>query len=101
MRTRADDAHVTHEHVPELRHFINAEFAEPFPQRINALIAIARLARLLVVIRAHGAEFVNREPPILHSGPGLNMEERAGRLNPLRDPDNQGEQRENDDHHRQ
>src|SRR5436190_2452553 len=101
MRTRADDAHVAHEYVPELRHLIDTQFAEPFPERVNALVAVAGLARFLIVIRAHGAEFVNLEPAILHTGPGLNMKERTGRLDPLRDPDNQGEHRENDDHHRQ
>src|SRR6266849_2136248 len=45
MRLRADDAHVAEEHVPKLRHFIDAQFAEPFSQRIDALIDLARLTR--------------------------------------------------------
>ena len=78
MRARPDDAHVAEEHVPELRDLVDAQFAKPFPQRINPLVAIARLPRLLGIIGTHRAELVDREPPVLHAGPGLDMKERAG-----------------------
>ena len=44
VRARSDDAHVAEEHVPELRHFIDAQFAKPFPERINAVVVSPRLA---------------------------------------------------------
>src|SRR5947207_12141175 len=93
-----DDAHIAEEHVPELRHLVDAEFAKPFPERINALIAVTGLPRFVAVIRAHRAELIDSESAVLHAGAGLDMKKRAGRLNPLRDPDNHGEDRENQEH---
>jgi hypothetical protein len=53
------------------------------------------------VIGTHCAEFVNLEPPVLHAGASLHVEERARRLNPLGDPDDNGQDREDEDHYRQ
>src|SRR4051812_29900190 len=100
MRARPDDAHVAEEHVPELRHLVDAQFAKPFTERINALVIRLRLPRFLSVVGTHRPEFVNLKTPVLHTGPGLEMEERAGGLNALRDPDDQGENGENDEHDR-
>src|SRR2546428_13822588 len=91
MRTRTDDAHFAAQDIPELRDFIDAEFPEKSPERINPIVAPARLVRDALVVRPHRAKFVNGESAILDSGTHLLMEERAGRLQALRDP--------NDDRH--
>ncbi|MEJ7703288.1 MAG: hypothetical protein WKF47_06360 [Geodermatophilaceae bacterium] len=36
-------------HIPELRHFIDAELAEQFAERIDARVAIASLPRDVIV----------------------------------------------------
>ena len=74
--------------------FVDAQFAEPFADRINPLVAVARLARDLLVVGMHGAKFVNLELTVLHPGTRLHVKERPGRLESLRDPDDDGEQRE-------
>src|SRR3981081_1978289 len=98
MRTRADDAHVAEEDVPKLRDLVDAEFAKPFPEWINALVIVARLPRFLLMILAHRAKLVNFELSILQAGAGLHVKERAGRLQTLRHPDDEGEDRENEKH---
>ena len=60
VRTRADDAHVAEQHIPKLRDLIDAEFAEPFPDRINSFVAVAGPAARHRHGRVHGAEFVDR-----------------------------------------
>src|SRR5438552_11075157 len=87
MRARTDDTHLAAQHIPELRNFIDTELPEKSPEWINAIVAPARLVRDLFVARTHRAKFVNGESAILNSGTHLLMEERAGRLQPLRDPD--------------
>src|SRR5205085_8183019 len=59
------------------------------------------LPRFLGVVRTHGPKFVNLEPAILHSGPDLNMKERAGRLNQLRQPDDERQDWEDENHYGQ
>ena len=49
----------------------------------------------------HGAEFPDIEAPVLNSGAGLFVKERPGRLQPLREPDDDGERRKNEQHDRQ
>src|ERR1700730_16815200 len=49
----------------------------------------------------HGAKLVNLELSVLHPGAVLHMKERAGRLQPLRDKDDHGQQRKNNKHDRQ
>src|SRR5215471_11930617 len=49
----------------------------------------------------HGAEFPDVEAPILNSGPGLFVEKRPRRLQPLRQPDDDCERREKDQHDRE
>ena len=87
MRARTDDTHLAAQHIPELRNFIDAELPEKSPEWINAIVAPARLVRDLFVARTHRAKFINGESAILNSGTHLLMEERAGGLQPLRDPD--------------
>ena len=92
MRARTDDAHVAAEHVPELRNLVDAEFAKPFSERVNAFIAVARPGG-----RGRGypscmvRNFRIANSPVLHAGAGLDVEERAGRLETLRQPDDGGE----------
>ena len=100
VRTGTDDAHVAMEHIPKLRDFVDAEFAEPFSKRVNAFVAIAGLPLHLFVIGTHSAEFVNFELSILHAGADLRVKKRARRLEPLRDPNDGREERENEKHHR-
>lgn len=88
VRARADDAHVAAENIPKLWYFIDAELTKPSAEWINPFVLIPRLTRGLIVIRSHGAKFVDDELSILHAGTGLCMKERAGRLEALRDPDN-------------
>src|SRR5437016_3553044 len=88
MRARTDDAHFAAQHIPKLRNFIDAELPEKSPEWINAVVAPARLVRDLFVAGTHRAKFVNGESAILNSGTHLLMQERAGRLQALRDPDN-------------
>src|SRR3954463_9257133 len=78
MRARADDAHLAAQHVPELRDFVEAQFTEPFAERINALVALGRLARDVAVVRMHGAELQDRETAVLQTGARLHMKERPG-----------------------
>src|SRR6266480_1593443 len=85
--TRTDDAHFAAQHVPELRNFIDTKLPEESPKRINAIVAPARLVRDPIVVRTHRAKFINGESTILNSSAHLPMEERAGRLQALRDPD--------------
>ncbi len=49
----------------------------------------------------HGAELPNIEAPVLNPGPDLFMEKRPGRLQPLREPDNDHQRRENEKHDRE
>src|SRR2546430_8273361 len=93
MRARTDDTHLAAQHIPELRNFIDTELPEKSPEWINAIVAPARVVRDLFVARTHRAKFVNGESAILNSGTHLLMEKRPGRLQPLRDPDD-------DRHHR-
>ncbi len=95
----SDDAHVAAEHVPKLRDFVDAEFAEPFSERVNPFVAIAGLPLQLLVIGTHGAKFVNFELSILHTGADLRVKKRARRLEPLRDPNDGHEERENEKRH--
>ena len=86
MRARTYDTHLAAQHISELWNFIDAELPEKSPEWVNAIVAAARLVRDLFVPRTHCAKFVNSESAILNSGTHLLMEERAGRLQPLRDP---------------
>src|SRR4051812_825684 len=52
------------------------------------------------MVRAHGAELVDPELPVLHPGAGLNVKERSGRLQSLRDPYDDGHYREDEQYHR-
>src|SRR5436190_16536835 len=94
MRARPDDAHVAAQHVPKLRNFIDAQFAKPFSERINALVVIARLPRYFRMIGAHGAKFVDDELSILETGAGLSVQKWTRRLQSLPDPNQDGERRE-------
>ena len=87
MWTRTDDTHFATQHIPELRNFIDTKLPEKSPKRINAIVAPARLVRNPIVVQAHRAKFVNGESTILNSSAHLPMEERAGRLQALRDAD--------------
>jgi hypothetical protein len=53
------------------------------------------------VVRAHRPKLVNLESPVLHSRAGLDVKERAGRLDSLRDPNDDRQDRKDKDHHRQ
>src|SRR5205814_4597527 len=66
----------------------------------NANIVTARLPCQIRMIRAHGAEFVNLELSILHSGAGLHVKERAGRLKTLRQPHDDRANGEDNQHDR-
>src|SRR3977135_4325519 len=98
MRARTDDAHFAAKDVPELWNFIDAELPEKSTGWITAMFAPARLVRNLFVTRIHRAKFVNGESAILNSGTHLLMEERAGRLQALRNPN---DDRHHWKHHRQ
>src|SRR5438552_4555142 len=87
MRARTDDTHLAAQHIPELRNFIDTELPEKSPEWINAIVAPPRLVCDLFVARTHRAKFVNGESAILNSRTHLLMEKRAGRLQRLRDPD--------------
>src|SRR6202011_845269 len=52
------------------------------------------------VARVHGAKLVNGELSILHTGPDLRMKKRAGRLQALRDPDDEREHGKKKQHYR-
>src|ERR1700688_50814 len=49
----------------------------------------------------HRAEFINFELSILHPSAVLHMKERAGRLQSLRDENDRGQNRKNNEHDRQ
>ncbi len=83
-----------------MRDLIDAEFAKPFPERVNAFVIGRGLPRDLIV-HVHGAEFQNAEAPVLHPGAGLHMEDRPGGLETLRQPDDRGQEREDDEHDRE
>src|SRR5215471_6793859 len=100
MGPRPDDAHLAAEHVPKLRHFINAQLAKPLPKRINARVSLARLSRKLAIARVHRPEFVDLELAILHSSAVLHVNERAGGLKTLRDKNNDRQHRKNNEHDR-
>src|SRR4029434_1884191 len=95
MRTRPDDTHLAAQHIPELRDLIDAKLPEKTSQRINSIVVIARLMRDSLFIQSHRAKFVNDEPAVLNSGAHLFVEKRARRLEPLRDPNQDGGEREN------
>src|ERR1700730_13917271 len=97
MRTRTDDAHFAAQHIPELRDLINTKHPEKSPERINTIVAIARLVRDPLVVRTHRAKFVNGEPAILNPSANLLMEKRAGRLHALRNPNDDRHHRKYDD----
>src|SRR6266513_1017264 len=101
MRTRTNHAHVPDQHIPELRHFIKTESAEPFSNRINAIVIMACLPQYFAIIRLHGAELINVELSILHPSPWLNMKQRPGGLQTLDNKNNQGHHRKNHQHDRQ
>src|SRR5437667_2337954 len=100
MRARADDAHVAAQHIPELRHFIDARSTEPLAERINAFVPVPRLTRELSVMGPHRAKLVDNELPVLHAGTDLGVKKRAGRLEPLRDPDDYRQDRKYEKHDR-
>lgn len=98
VRARADDAHIAAQNIPKLWHFIDAEFAKPLAEWINAFVSVPRLTRELIVTGPHGAKFVDDELSILHAGAGLRMKKWTGRLEALRDPDNYGQDGKYEEH---
>ena len=100
MRPRSDDAHVAAQHVPKLRHFIEAQFAQPFSDRINAFVVVFGPGALDRSGRAASCGICKYRSAILNSGARLDVKKRAGRLQPLRDPDKQRQGRKNENHDR-
>ena len=78
MGAGPDNAHVAAEHIPKLRHLVDAELAKPFSERINPLVVCACLAGNLMIVRVHGAELQNREAAVLHARACLHMKQRTG-----------------------
>src|SRR4029077_12018281 len=100
MRTRAHDAHVAAEHIPKLRHFVDAKLTKQSAERVNPVVFRACLARQLTSIRSHGAKFVDFELSILHASAALHMKQRTRRLQSLRKEHEDGEDRKNENHDR-
>src|SRR5438105_4007589 len=97
MRARTDNAHFAAQHIPELRDFIDAKLPEKSAERINPIVAVARLVRDPLLVRTHRAKFVNSEPAILNPGANLLMEKRTRGLQALRDPNDDCYHRKYDD----
>src|SRR4051812_1933767 len=98
MRARSDDAHVSAQDVPKLRNLVDAQFAKPFSDRINARVIVAGLTGELGMIGPHRSKFINYKLSVLHAGPDLLVKKRAGRLQSLCDPDHDGQQRKNEEY---
>src|SRR5688572_6259372 len=76
--TRADEAHVPLEHVPELRQLIEARFPQKTPNRGDTGIVCLRPDRagLRFGVHAHRAELVHHEMAIAISDAHLMVERR-------------------------
>jgi len=93
VRTRPDDAHLAAQDVDELRKFIEGVAAEQMSGREDAGSLRVAGGR----VRMHGAEFPDHEFPVLDARANLAKEERPGRLEPMDDPDDGGERRQEKD----
>src|SRR5438552_11973946 len=98
--SRPNDAHVAAQHVPELRHFVDAQFAKPFAQWINTLIGRAGLTRDFAIAGMHRPKLVNLELSILHSGALLHVKKWTWRLESLRDENDCSQDRKDYQHDR-
>ena len=61
MRTRADNAHVSDQHINELRKLIDTGFPHKFTKFKYARILLRRLLRLTAMSNVHGTEFEEHE----------------------------------------
>src|SRR5262245_39568178 len=87
MRPWPHDAHFSPEHIQELRKFIDTEFSQPCPRRINSIVTAHGLTSLLAMCRVHRPVLENPERPFLQACPELHVKNGAGRLQFLNEPD--------------
>src|SRR5947209_13947444 len=79
MRTRADQAHLTAEHVQELRQFIDIVPAHPSADAGNPRVILARVRDLAIVVeRRHRAEFHDPERRLVEARTPLEKQHRTG-----------------------
>jgi hypothetical protein len=99
LGARADEAHVTHEHVEHLRQLVDAGLAEVLPDPGHALVVRLRPDRSRVLLRVdrHRAELQDREHLAVLADALLTEEHgaRARRLD--QDRGDEGERRRQDE----
>ena len=109
QRPRADDAHLSGEHVEQLRQLVEAGAAQDAAERRHARIvahlehrpvhlvqAIQRGALLLGAV-SHGAELQHRERMAVEAAPALHVEHRSPDSDQDGERDEQHQRREQDD----
>ena len=80
MRAGADDAHVAHQYVKELREFVKAGLAHEAADRGDAVIIHTGLPNITGVIRSHTSELVTGKRFVISAGTDLFKENRTAAL---------------------
>ena len=69
LRTRTDHAHVTTEHIPELREFIKTRLAKNMANSRHPDITFLGVGVTGVAANTHGSELVEREWDAMEASP--------------------------------
>ena len=96
MRARADQVHVPHHYVEELRKFIQPVFAQPAPHGCNSVPIVPHPFRWRRNHGIHGAELHERELSAVFADPFVQEEDGSRRI-PLDEQRNHGKERRADD----
>src|SRR5262245_16448719 len=109
MRTRADQAHLASEDIPQLRQFINTAFSQPpadardtrvignfKPRTVIPFILLAQLGFQCMGIADHRTEFIEGEAPLTLTNAVQSDKDRSGRIN-LNEPSQQRPGKSQDD----
>ncbi len=84
--TRADEAHVAFDHVPQLRELVQARGAEP-PANPGEPLTVGKNTSTLIVSVGHRSELDERERDVAQPGPALPEQHRRAE----RGPDQRGD----------
>src|SRR5688572_23483413 len=101
MRPWAHHAHIAFQDVDELWELIDAQLPEPAACRVNSIVVRRSLLRHVGVVNIHRAILPNLEPLVLQTVSFLNIENGSRRLQPLKQPNNESEHRQNENHYGQ
>ena len=80
MRAGADDAHVAHQYVKELREFVKAGLAHETADRGDAIIIHTGLSKIAGIIHPHTSELVTGERFVISACTHLFKENRSAAL---------------------